>query len=58
MGEFVGDDAFQFCFIKNLEQAGGRCDDGMFGVATGGKSVRRRIVNNINLRPRQTGGDG
>ena len=57
MGKLVGDDSFQFIFVKNLPQAGSYRDSRVFLIPTSGESVGRRVVYRINFRYFEPGCD-
>ena len=57
MGEFVGDDAFEFGAVHLVEEAGGDGHRRVVDIAARGKGVGSRIVDHVNLGFGDSGGD-
>ena len=49
-------DALQFVAVELAEEAGCRGDGGVFGIAARSEGVGGRILDDVHLRHRQTGG--
>ena len=54
---FVGHHALQLSVIHDLQQTGGCRDRRVLRVTPGGKSIRSWIIDDVDLRHRQPGGD-
>jgi hypothetical protein len=55
MAEFVGENAGELFVVDARQQPRCHADGGVFGVASGGESVRLGVLHDINLGHRQTG---
>jgi hypothetical protein len=52
VGEFVGDDGFEFVAVELVQETSGNANDGVLGVPAGGESVGGGIVHDVE------GGEG